>query len=228
MNKNTIVKCKLLLIFLLMNLNNLLARDQVGIYYPSLKSAQERNSLFKQSIGDMAEPIVFAKYNDMESFIKNGGDYLVGPSYYSDYFSEYELIGKITDNRQKYLLVSLEKKPYSNLSEKVVGAVAVLDRKELKDLITKMFGSEPKRIKTVSKPDDLFNYLVLEKPNYIIVLEDVYTELVKSSKASFYIIKESSPVYEIALFVKKGGNSDKGKTLLTKIKNSNLNELGIK
>ncbi len=60
------------------------------------------------------------------------------------------------------------------------------------------------------------------------MLEDNYKELVKASKAAVHIVKESAPIDYLSIFVKKGGNAEKSKAVLAKIKSGNLKELGIK
>ena len=152
---------------------------------------------------------------------------MIAPSEYLDYNKKYkgaaqfQMKGKTSF---KYDVVSISKDwDASKIEKGSVGVVQVLGRKETKKQLKALVGKKFKKIKRVTKIEDLFPLLALENANYILISPHAYQAVKDKFRADINYIKKSKDVGFPVIAVAAGASAKD----LHKINKNTLKALGF-
>ncbi|MFK7824175.1 MAG: hypothetical protein AB8G05_08460 [Oligoflexales bacterium] len=191
---------KVLITSLLLHSLPLLAEIQVGIFLPTWRSPKEIENAIK---GDKAlkkmKPVVFAKYK--EFLTSNKGvqfPILIVPKSHAEYGGNCTPILQFQANNSKqfkFAFVSLDKKwKSSNIIKGKLGVVDELGRKNMKKFTQQVSGIKFKKIKRVTKVEDLVPLLALGNVDHIMIRPDNLKHAKTNFKSTFYEIMKSNAV----------------------------------
>lgn len=200
------------------------------VYYPSTITPKKREKILKDNLE--MEVLVFAKQNDFEKELQaQSADIVIAPSSFSEFNTNYEsILGFKRDGKDlfKYLILSMDIKwKNKDLSEARVGVVQFENRDQLKKYISKVAGKELKKIKSVSRPEDLLPLMVFQSVDVIMIAPDNYEELKFQYTAQIYKVGESLEVKYPMVFIKKGISASSVVEKFKKISNESIQQLGM-
>ncbi|MCJ8330658.1 MAG: hypothetical protein HRT89_05940 [Lentisphaeria bacterium] len=188
--------------------------DSLYVYLPTLKSVQEMEKVLKVDPALSGFTItVFGKFSELKKQHKaSPADALIIPSSFSKFNKGYKDSMQFTLKDKKsfnYLLLSIVKgKNKNQLSTESIGIVDELGRKDTKKYVHRLLG-KVKRIKRVTKPDDLMPLLALQNASVILVRPHVYEILKLKYATETFEVSKSIDIPFPVLTVKEGLSADK-------------------
>lgn len=175
------------------------AADQLQVYTTSTIPVKEREKALKSdSALSGTEITVFGKFGEFSSSLKNSKPkFLMVPAAFTDFNEDYKPVYQFVKGGQsnfKFIILSV--KPEWNKETMANGSVGIVDelgRKQTSEFIKKQVGKF-KRVKRVTKTDDLMPLLVLENANYIIIRPNNYETLKAKFTTKTNLIGESKTI----------------------------------
>ncbi|MCM8526635.1 MAG: hypothetical protein NE327_08975 [Lentisphaeraceae bacterium] len=184
-----------------------LPAQELRVYQTSTIPVKDREKALK---GDASlsgiQVTVFGQFREFESANKTAAKYVIMPSSWIKYNSEYKPVYQFSkDGQTNTKLMILTTKPewtMENIGKGKAGIVDELGRKNTKKYVQDIAGKF-KLIKRVTKPEDLMPLLVLENADYIIIRSDNYEVLKKKFTAKTIKVGETKTVDHAVLCVLK-------------------------
>lgn len=182
---------------------------ELQVYLTSTIAVSERDKALKADGALSGTNVtVFGKFREFSSSVKiSKPTYVIAPSSFSAINKDYKAVYQFGLNGQskfKYLVLSSKAEWSKNkMSSGSVGIVDELGRTETKKFIQSNVG-EFKRVKRVTKADDLMPLLVLENADYIIICPKNYDVLKRKFTAKTNVVVESKDIDYPMFFVLKG------------------------
>lgn len=214
-----------LLIIFFMPINSM--ATELAIFYPSQVSVSKRDKFFKKYLPETSID-TFAKYRDFRTILSSKKpDYVISNDIFGNYHKEYVRVLSFKELNQKstqlILLAKNKKWNIANIMESKLGVVSTSSKKNQREYLTKIFNSKFKKIKTVSKSEDLFPLLVFEAVDVIAIEPNIYEMLKNKFNTKVHIIKRSIKFNTPSLYKRTDVQNQK---IIKKIKNiENLNEI---
>jgi len=208
------------------------AKEALPVFYSTTVPANARAKAMKGDLSGAFDVTVFAKYKDFIREVKKVKPAaVIAPSSFSDYHKDYEPAAQFIGGGKptyKFLLLAAEKKwNKGNINKGKIGMVEISKRKNLKKITKKMFGKKFKRVKSVSKPEDLFPLLVFKSVDFILVSPGNYKILKTKFSTKVVEVAKSKSVNHPKLFVKKGSDKSKLTGALKKLSSGSLKKMGF-
>ncbi len=201
-----------LILLLSITTNGALAASKMAVFFPSTVSVTHiQKALSVDPTYKDFEVTVYKKFRDFNSVVKNiKPEVIIAPAEFLDYNTSYKGVAQLQMKGKRtfqYDVISIDKKwDASKIKSGSIGVVQVLDRKETKQQIKKIVGNSFKKIKRVTKIEDLFPLLALENANYILISPHAYNAVKDKFRADVtYVLKSKEigfPIIAIAKDVK--------------------------
>ena len=198
-----------IMLFTALSLMGVQAADQLQVYTTSTIPVKEREKALKSDAAlNGTEVTVFGKFSEFSSSLKNSKPkFLMVPSAYTSYNEDYKPVFQFVKGGQsnfKFLILSVKSEWSKEATAKgSVGIVDELGRKQTSAFIKDQVGAF-KRVKRVTKTDDLMPLLVLENANYIIIRPKNYEILKSKFTAKTNLVGESKTINYPVICVLKG------------------------
>ena len=186
--------------------SSLVYSGTVPVFFSSEVHPKKREkALASAGIAD-ATFVVYDNYSAFETALGEGAEVIIAPSNFSN--ADYEKILTFTKGGNKtfiYKVLSLDQKwNKGNISNASMGAVAVAGLVEMDGYIKGKGGVNPKIVKTVAKPEDLFPMLALKSSDVIAMEDYIYSVLKSNFGSPVNEVADSNPVDLPSIFIKKG------------------------
>jgi hypothetical protein len=201
------VKWNFVYFLLLVTLVNSVA-EKLQVYSTSTIPVKVREKALKKDSSLKAIDItVFGKFNEFASSLKSSKPkFLITPAQFPHYHPDYKAVYQFTKNDEatfKFLVLSLQdKKSLKDIATASVGIVDELGRKNTSSFVKKNIG-DFKRIKRVTKTDDLMPLLVLENADFIIIRPENYNSIKAKFTTQTYLAGESKEIHYPVICVLK-------------------------
>ena len=186
-------------LFVALSFISVQAAEQLQVYTTSTIPVKEREKALKSdSALSGTEITVFGKFSEFSSSLKNSKPkFLMVPATFVTYNPDYRAVYQFTKGGQsnfKFKILSVNDEWNKNNMEKgSVGIVDELGRKQTSAFIKDEVGKF-KRVKRVTKTDDLMPLLVLENANFIIIRPQNYEILKAKYTAKTNLVGESKTI----------------------------------
>ncbi len=211
---------KLLLTFLCFHLfvlsNLALAEKRLAVFIPLSASPREvEKKLRADPVLDGIEPMVFAKFDDfLDIQQKKPFDYAILPSFYSQYYSDFKPLFRFRSGSSEtfhYLILSIEKQwTAEKLTEGTLGIVDELGRENMKKYVSSVVKkADLKKLKRVTKYDDIFPLLAMGNADYTMIPENLMDYLKQKYKSNLIEVSRSEAIPNPILFVQVKTGEDK-------------------
>lgn len=181
-----IINCVSILLPALMSQG--LKAASLAVFVPGLDSAARVSSVLKADPALSGLDVnVFSKYKDFALALKSKDfNYIVTSSFFLDYVKSYDAAFQLTNSGKsvyQFRIVALDGKwSKANLGNTTLAVVEALERDDTKDFLGKVLGQGPfKRIKNISKAEDIYPILAMGNADVAFVSQD----MLDSMKASF-------------------------------------------
>lgn len=202
------------------------------IFYPSALSAKEREKGVKDELGKAGVDVtVYAKYKDFEEAMGQSPEAVIAPDGFDKQFPEYVPAAQFKKGEKttfKYVFFSMSQKvSEGDFPKQKIGLVELLDRDKLKDFMKDISGKDFSKIKSVSKPEDLFPLLVFQSADVVVIAPDDYEKLKEKFTTKVYNVRESKEVRYPILFVKKGFDGKQLVEAFSKLTEGTAKEMGF-
>jgi len=200
----------------------------IPVYYSTVIPPKVTNKALKAA-GITAT--VFAKFKDFSNAVKtNKPNVLIAPGSFSEFNKDYDAAMQFYKKKDfyKYVVLSMDKKwKGADISNGKLGMVVIAKRKKLKGFVKNILGSKAKRVKTVSKAEDLFPLLVFKTVDFILISPDNYKSLKKKFTTKVFKIKKSKAINYPKVYIKIGGDVKKVKGTFSKLRAAGLKSMGF-
>ncbi|MCH2206443.1 MAG: hypothetical protein MK132_11295 [Lentisphaerales bacterium] len=186
-------------LFVTLSFMSVQAADQLQVYTTSTIPVKEREKALKSDSSLQGTEItVFGKFSEFSSSLKNSKPkFLMVPAAYVKYNPDYKAVYQFTKGGQrnfKFMILSVKDEwNKDSMAKGSVGIVDELGRKQTSAFIKDQVG-DFKRVKRVTKTDDLMPLLVLENANFIIIRPKNYEILKAKFTAKTNLVGESKTI----------------------------------
>ncbi|MCM8533324.1 MAG: hypothetical protein NE330_19300 [Lentisphaeraceae bacterium] len=198
-----------ILLFTLLSIIGVQAAEKMQVYTTSTIPVKEREKALKSDSSlQGTEVTVFGKFSEFASSLKSSKPkYLIVPSAFVEYNKDYKAVYQFAKGGQthfKFIVLSAKDEwKKDNQAKGSVGIVDELGRKQTSSFIKAQVGKF-KRVKRVTKTDDLMPLLVLENANYIIIRPENYEILKAKFTAKTNQVGESQSIGHPVICVLNG------------------------
>ena len=185
-------------------------KDSVAVFLPSVTPVSEiEKHLSTEPLFKGMDISVYKKFRDFNSAIKNTKPlYVLGPAKFVATHSDYKAFAQLAHKSNltfKYKVFSIQDKwGKAETAKGTIGMVQILGRKETKKYVGESVSEKFKKVKRVTKVEDLFPLLALENAEYILVEPHIYDALKDKFRAKVNTVTESQPIGNPKLAVLKG------------------------
>ena len=209
------------------------AAEQLAVFYPTTLAVPDMEKALKADAAMAAKKVVvYAKFSEFESAQQaDPAKFIIVPSAFVKYNKDYSPALQFTKGGKdefQYLLLSIHDKwNKDSIGTGVVGLVEQLGRKERKEYTEFLMGGNGfKRIKVVTKIEDLFPLLALDNADYIFIEPDQHEKLKEKFKAQTNLVAKTVAVGFPVVCV-KGDASAADLAAFKKISSQTLQALGF-
>jgi hypothetical protein len=184
------------------------SEEGTKVFLASTQSAAERERLLKEDAALKGRSVtVFGAFTEFKTSLGSApSQFVIAPSSFAKYNPDYRPLGQFELNGKssfKYQLLSADASwTKEKCKEGTVGVVEELGRNELKGYLQEVLG-DFKKIKRVTKPDDLFPLLALGDAHYIVVTPEDLAKLKEKYQTKTFAVGESTEVQYPMIYAHK-------------------------
>jgi hypothetical protein len=209
------------------------AEKRLAVFLPLSVSPRELEKTLKSDpILNGIDPTVFVKFDDfLESTQQKPFDFAVLPSFYSKYYTDYKPAFRFKRGGAesfRYLILSLEKQwTLEKINEGTVGIVDEFGRENMKKYISTIIKNrEIKKLKRVTKYDDIFPLLAMGNADYTMIPQGMMDHLKEKYKSNPIEVARSEEVNNPEIYVKSSLAADAAPDF-TKLSSATLKAFGF-
>lgn len=209
-----------------------LCAQSLSVFYPSIISVQDRQRMLKDET-DADTLIVYSKYREFSRQQKRKpADWILVPASHIRFNMAYSCPMQFLKNGVgtfSYQLVASDQKwNKSGLTKGIIGVVDELGRANMKTYVQALLGSKKyKKLKLVTKVEDLFSLLALGSANYILVQPDQLQHFQSKFSTKLFKVAQSTPESNPILCKRKDVSSNWGVEEFTGLGKNKLKVLGF-
>jgi hypothetical protein len=161
---------------------------------------------------------VFGAFTEFKTALSSApAQFVIAPASFAKFNPDYRPVGQFLVNDKtsfKYQLLAADAAwTKEKCKEGTVGIVEELGRNELKGYLQEVLG-EFKKIKRVTKPDDLFPLLALGDAHYIVVTPEDLVKLKEKYQTKTFTVSESTEVHYPMIYAHKSLAAEISATVL--------------
>lgn len=189
------------------------SEEAIKVFLSSTQTAAEREKLLKEDAALKDRSItVFGAFTEFKtSLTSTPSQFVIAPASFAKYNPDYRPVGQFSVNDKttfKYQILAADAAwTKEKTKEGSVGIVEELGRNELKGYIQEVLG-DFKKIKRVTKPDDLFPLLALGDAHYIVVTPEDLAKLKEKYQTKTFNVGESMEIHYPMIYAHKSVNAE--------------------
>ncbi len=187
-----------------------LAEKRMAVFLPLSVSPRELEKTLKNDpVLQGIEPTVFVKFDDfIEATQQKPFDFAILPSFYEQYYSDYQALYRFKKGGAesfRYLILSLEKQwTLDKINEGTVGIVDEFGRENMKKYISTIVKNKDiKKLKRVTKYDDIFPLLAMGNADYTMIPQGMMDYLKDKYKSNPIEVAKSEEVQNPVIYGRK-------------------------
>ena len=204
----------------------------IGVFFPTFKNTKSIEKAIKDDKATSGnKTFAFAKFTEFNSKVNEGSfDIVIAPSSFPSINKSCKSPLQITKKGKssfRYKLIAVDKKwNKGNIATGSVGIVDELGRRAMKKYVKDITSIKFKKIKRVTKPEDLFPLMSLGNADFVLIRPENLAESKQQFKIDTFEIMESKPVnYPIICELKKNPKNSVGN--LKKLSAETLKTMGF-
>jgi hypothetical protein len=206
--------------------------ESIAVFYSTTVPVKDREKVLKSELNE-DNVLVFARYKDFAQTVSSSNPtIIIAPSSFEITNPEYVPVLQFQNSSKsdfKYVFLSSKESLGPSKVESVnVGLVEELDRQKIIEYFKNQVGIALQKIKTVSKPEDLFPLIVFNSVDMIVTSSENHEELRKRFTAKVHPVNvKSKDVSYPQVYVKKTNPDNSLIEKILNIKPDQVKKLGF-